>query len=214
MWFHMGIFPMNTLATSHSHPVSWCYGLDPLLMLKAWCFGEVMGTCPWRRCCDPDTSSPHSLLSSHHEWAASSAKPLFSSRPCSSSPQSHRHLCKVTMDQSLWNWAKLNLSLKVISPQVFVKVTGYWLIHMQHSVIISPYNLITFIIFRYSHLTLNQDQQSQWWVVMLCEWRNAGVNYSAANSFIIITPPSWMSISVSNDPMTPRPCHFSQKNLQ
>lgn len=51
MWFHMGIFPMNILAASHSpalyHAAMVWFLMYPkarLLMLKAWCSWEMMGS--------------------------------------------------------------------------------------------------------------------------------------------------------------------------
>lgn len=144
--------------------VSCCYGLvlnvpqGPAVDAEGLVFlgddGKLcnitFGTWPWRRCCDPDTSSPV-VFAFLPPWAEQLPlpKPLFSTLAWSSaSSQSHRHLCTVTMEHSLWNWARLHLSLKVIPPptHVFVKVTDYWLIYRQHGVIISPYNLITFIV--------------------------------------------------------------------
>lgn len=165
MWFHMGIFPMNILATSHSStldhdamvwflnvPQGLVVDVEGLVFLgdDGKLCNVTFRTCAWRRCCDPDSHSLYSSLSSHHGVSSFLCQSPFPPPTHGVLPH-HRHtdIC------AQWPWTIASeieqdyifpLRRYPPPPQVFVKVTDYLLIYRYHGVIISPYKLITFIV--------------------------------------------------------------------
>lgn len=142
MWFPMGLFSCGYIShCSLPYPASGCCGTNlkctPTLgcwMLEVSCYWEVVGSCvignmPLKEMLWPYISSLlfFAFLS---PWGEQFPLTSPSSPPhlwCSASPQSSRYLCRV--DHSHGKWAKLNPSLKLISPQGLAKVTEYRLIH-------------------------------------------------------------------------------------